>query len=181
MAAARETDRPFHIVVTEAGWGEAGVVKSAVGAGAMLLHGIGDTLRVSLTGDPAREVGVAAEILKSLNLRGAAVNVISCPTCGRCRVNLEALARQVSEGAKALERKARRAGSLFAAPPRPISIAVMGCVVNGPGEDSHADIGAACGDGKAVIFQGGRVVKTVAESEVAQELLKGAERLWIWE
>jgi (E)-4-hydroxy-3-methylbut-2-enyl-diphosphate synthase len=168
--AAAGTDCPFHIGVTEAGFGLGGETKSAVGAGALLLLGIGDTLRVSLTGDPVREVLLAIEILKSLDLRAGSIRLIACPTCGRCRVDLESIARRVAMRAAALEREAPRASS--------ISVAVMGCAVNGPGEAAHADIGAACGDGRAVIFQRGAIVKTVPAARAAAELIEGMETIW---
>jgi (E)-4-hydroxy-3-methylbut-2-enyl-diphosphate synthase len=170
VLAAAGTDCPFHIGVTEAGFGLGGEVRSAMGAGALLLHGIGDTLRVSLTGDPVREVLLASEILKAAGLRAGSINLISCPTCGRCRADLEAFARLVSERAAVLEKRSPRVSS--------ISVAVMGCAVNGPGEASRADIGLACGDGRAVIFQKGTIVKTVPEAYAAAELIKGMEALW---
>jgi (E)-4-hydroxy-3-methylbut-2-enyl-diphosphate synthase len=170
VLAAGKTAYPFHIGVTEAGFGLGGEVRSAMGAGTLLLLGIGDTLRVSLTGDPVREVLLASEILKAAGLRAGSINLISCPTCGRCRADLESFARRVSERAAVLERRSPRVSS--------ISVAVMGCAVNGPGEASRADIGLACGDGRAVIFQKGLVVKTVPEAYAATELIKGMEALW---
>jgi (E)-4-hydroxy-3-methylbut-2-enyl-diphosphate synthase len=169
-SAAAGTDCPFHIGVTEAGFGLGGEAKSSIGAGALLLLGIGDTLRVSLTGDPVREVLLASEILKSLDLRAGSIRLISCPTCGRCRVDLESIARRVAARAAALERETPRASS--------ISVAVMGCAVNGPGEAAHADIGTACGDGRAVIFRKGRIVKTVPAARAAAELIKEMEAVW---
>jgi (E)-4-hydroxy-3-methylbut-2-enyl-diphosphate synthase len=170
VLAAAKTEYPFHIGVTEAGVGLGGEVKSAMGAASLLLSGIGDTLRVSLTGDPVREVLLASEILKAAGLRAGSINLISCPTCGRCRADVESLARLVAERAAVLERRVSRVSS--------ISVAVMGCAVNGPGEASRADIGLACGDGKAVIFQKGRIVKTVPEALAAEELIGGMEVLW---
>jgi (E)-4-hydroxy-3-methylbut-2-enyl-diphosphate synthase len=170
--AAGRTAHPFHIGITEAGPGQAGEVKSAIGAGALLLEGIGDTLRLSLTGDPVREVLLAAEILKALGLRGGCVNIISCPTCGRCKVDLEALARQVEAAAAALERE--RAGMDLPS----ISVAVMGCAVNGPGEAANADIGVACGDARGLIFRKGKALKSVPEEDIARELMKGVEAIW---
>ncbi|MDR2132658.1 MAG: flavodoxin-dependent (E)-4-hydroxy-3-methylbut-2-enyl-diphosphate synthase [Clostridiales Family XIII bacterium] len=170
LAAAAGTPYPFHIGVTEAGFGLGGETKSAMGAGALLLAGIGDTLRVSLTGDPVREVLLASEILKAANLRAGCIRLIACPTCGRCRVDLESLARRVAARASELEKRRPRASSM--------SVAVMGCAVNGPGEASHADIGAACGDGRAVIFRRGAIVKTVPEEAVAAELIEGMEVIW---
>ncbi|MDR2295369.1 MAG: flavodoxin-dependent (E)-4-hydroxy-3-methylbut-2-enyl-diphosphate synthase [Clostridiales Family XIII bacterium] len=169
-AAAAGTDCPFHIGVTEAGFGLGGETRSAIGAGALLLSGIGDTLRVSLTGDPVREVLLAAEILKSLDLRAGSIRMIACPTCGRCRVDLESIARRVAARASALERETPRVSS--------ISVAVMGCAVNGPGEAAHADIGAACGDGRAVIFQKGAIVKTVPAAAAAAALIEEMEAIW---
>jgi (E)-4-hydroxy-3-methylbut-2-enyl-diphosphate synthase len=177
MIAAAATRHPFHIGVTESGYGPGGAAKSAVGIGALLMAGIGDTIRVSLTGDPVNEVRLAAEILKSLDLRDGAAHIVSCPTCGRCRVDLESLARRVESGAHGLEKLAKgRAGQGKAGS---ITIAVMGCVVNGPGEASNADIGVACGDGKGAIFRDGAVVKTVDEKDIAEELLRGAEEIWL--
>jgi (E)-4-hydroxy-3-methylbut-2-enyl-diphosphate synthase len=170
MLAAKGTEHPFHIGVTEAGFGLGGEVKSAMGAGALLLSGIGDTLRVSLTGDPVREVLLAREILKAAGLRAGSISLISCPTCGRCRADVESLARLVAERAAVLESRVPRVAS--------ISVAVMGCAVNGPGEASRADIGLACGDGRAVIFQKGGIVKTVSEELAAAELIRGMEALW---
>jgi (E)-4-hydroxy-3-methylbut-2-enyl-diphosphate synthase len=170
LIAAAGTDYPFHIGVTESGVGLGGEVRSAMGAGALLLAGIGDTLRVSLTGDPVREVLVASEILKAAGLRSGSISLISCPTCGRCRADVESPARFVAERASVLERSVPRVSS--------ISVAVMGCAVNGPGEASRADIGLAFGDGRAVIFQKGRVVKTVPGELAAAELVRGMEALW---
>jgi (E)-4-hydroxy-3-methylbut-2-enyl-diphosphate synthase len=170
LAAAAKTEYPFHIGVTEAGFGLSGETKSAIGAGALLLSGVGDTLRVSLTGDPVREVLLAAEILKATDLRAGSIHLISCPTCGRCRVDLESLARTVAARASVLERRRPRVSS--------ISVAVMGCAVNGPGEAAQADIGAACGDGRAVIFRKGTIVKTVSAEAAAAVLIEGMEALW---
>ncbi|MDR2771405.1 MAG: flavodoxin-dependent (E)-4-hydroxy-3-methylbut-2-enyl-diphosphate synthase [Clostridiales Family XIII bacterium] len=170
LAAAGKTALPFHIGVTEAGLGMGGETRSAIGAGALLLAGVGDTLRVSLTGDPVREVLLASEILKAVNLRAGGIRLIACPTCGRCRVDLESIARQVAARASALERERPRVSS--------ISVAVMGCAVNGPGEASHADVGAACGDGRAVIFQRGLIQRTVAATDAAAELIKEMEAIW---
>jgi (E)-4-hydroxy-3-methylbut-2-enyl-diphosphate synthase len=170
LAAAAETKHPFHIGVTEAGFGFSGETKSAIGVGALLLAGVGDTLRVSLTGDPVREVLLASEILKATDLRAGSVHLISCPTCGRCRVDLESLARTVAARASVLERECPRVSSM--------SVAVMGCAVNGPGEAAQADIGAACGDGRAVIFQKGVIVKTVPAEAAAETLIEGMEVIW---
>jgi (E)-4-hydroxy-3-methylbut-2-enyl-diphosphate synthase len=172
---AAKTPYPFHIGVTEAGVGESGRVKSAIGVGALLLRGIGDTLRVSLTGAPEAEVGLALEILRSLGLREGLIQVVSCPTCGRCRVSLEPIARSVQEAARRAEK--RLAGAAGAGR-RPLTLAVMGCAVNGPGEAADADMGVACGDGKGAIFMGGRIVKTVDEADIAEELSKLLEETY---
>jgi (E)-4-hydroxy-3-methylbut-2-enyl-diphosphate synthase len=154
--AARALRYPLHLGVTEAGFGLSGVVKSAVGIGALLADGIGDTLRVSLTDSPLEEVRVAREILASLGLRRVGVEIISCPTCGRTGIDLQRTARAV-----------RRA---LADVTEPLTVAVMGCPVNGPGEARAADVGLAGGRGKAVIFSRGRILKTVPESRMIAEL-----------
>ena len=160
-----KTDVPIHIGITEAGTPEKGKLKSAVGLGALLLEGIGDTMRVSLTADPIEEVGFAIDILKTLGLRKSAIDIVSCPTCGRTRIDLEKLAIQVENRLKPLEKeleKNKKDG---------IKIAVMGCAVNGPGEAKEADVGVAGGDGKGLIFAKGQVIKTVSEESLADELL----------
>ena len=149
---------PLHIGVTEAGGGEPAVIKSAAGIGALLLDGIGDTLRVSLTGDPVREVEVARELLRAVGLRREGVELVSCPTCGRTEVDLERVLEQVREGLKDCKRTLR--------------VAVMGCVVNGPGEARGADYGVAGGKGKGVLFRRGEIVGTVPEAELASALLR---------
>lgn len=154
--AALPNDYPLHLGVTEAGTPRAGSVRSAVGIGTLLALGIGDTIRVSLTTNPVEEVFVGYEILKSLELRQKGAIMIACPTCGRVEVDLFTLANQVDE--------------FLAEVTEPIRVAVMGCVVNGPGEARDADVGLASGNGKGVIFRKGRIVKTVAESEMLQAL-----------
>jgi len=154
--AARALRYPLHLGVTEAGFGLAGIVKSAVGMGALLADGIGDTLRVSLTDSPLEEVRVAREILASLGLRREGVEIISCPTCGRCGIDLQRTARAVRRSLADIT--------------TPLTVAVMGCPVNGPGEARAADVGLAGGRGKAVIFSRGRVLKTVPESRMIAEL-----------
>jgi (E)-4-hydroxy-3-methylbut-2-enyl-diphosphate synthase len=154
--ASRVLRYPLHLGVTEAGFGLAGIVKSAVGMGALLADGIGDTMRVSLTASPLEEVRVAREILASLGLRREGVEIISCPTCGRCGIDLRRTAREV-----------RRSLADISAP---LTVAVMGCPVNGPGEAKAADVGLAGGRGKAVIFSRGRVLKTVPESRMIAAL-----------
>lgn len=154
---------PLHLGITEAGTIRSGVIKSAVGIGALLAEGIGDTVRVSLTGDPTEEVKVANEILKSLGLKEYGPTLISCPTCGRCNIDLAGLASAVEE--------------TLAAVKKPIHVAVMGCIVNGPGEAKEADIGIAGGKGQGIVFRKGEVIKTVREEELLPELLKEIERL----
>jgi (E)-4-hydroxy-3-methylbut-2-enyl-diphosphate synthase len=154
--AARALRYPLHLGVTEAGFGLAGIVKSAIGTGALLADGIGDTLRVSLTDSPLAEVRVAREILAALGLRREGVEIVSCPTCGRCGVDLQRTARAV-----------RRS---LADVTEPLTVAVMGCPVNGPGEAKAADVGLAGGKGKAVIFSRGQVLKTVPESRMIAAL-----------
>ena len=151
-------DYPLHLGVTEAGTVRSGIVKSAVGIGALLAEGIGDTLRVSLTGDPVVEVRVAQEILKSLGLRDYGPTLISCPTCGRTAIDLPQIADRVEE---------RLAGIS-----RPIHVAVMGCVVNGPGEARSADVGIAGGKGVGLVFRKGEVVRQVKEEDLVEELFR---------
>src|ERR671916_3143496 len=154
--AALPNDYPLHLGVTEAGTPRAGSVRSATGIGTLLALGIGDTIRVSLTTDPVEEVFVGYEILKSLELRQKGATMIACPTCGRVEVGLFTLANQVDD--------------FLAEIKEPIRVAVMGCVVNGPGEARDADVGIASGRGKGVIFRKGRTVRTVAESEMLDAL-----------
>ncbi len=156
MSAKR--NYPLHVGITEAGTVNTGVIKSAVGIGALLAEGIGDTIRVSLTGDPIVEVKVAKEILKSLGLRDGGVTLVACPTCGRTKINLPEIAAQVEEKISSIE--------------RPLTVAVMGCVVNGPGEARTADVGIAGADGEGIIFRKGVIVRKVPESELVAELCK---------
>ncbi|MCK4622081.1 MAG: flavodoxin-dependent (E)-4-hydroxy-3-methylbut-2-enyl-diphosphate synthase [Desulfuromonadales bacterium] len=160
---ATQVDYPLHIGITEAGTTWAGTIKSAVGLGTLLYDGIGDTLRVSLTGDPVEEVRVGWEILKSLELREHGPVFISCPTCGRCEIDLIDIAEEVE----------RRLHDL----PKPLTIAVMGCVVNGPGEAREADLGIAGGRGQGLLFRRGEVVRKVAQSELADVLVEEAWRM----
>jgi (E)-4-hydroxy-3-methylbut-2-enyl-diphosphate synthase len=166
---AAETDCPQHIGITESGGGERALMKSAIGIGSLLLAGIGDTLRVSLTGDPVREVRAGRDILAGLGLLPGAIDVISCPTCGRCRIDLERVAAEVRAGLAEAESARMRAAEAGEDVP-PLCVAVMGCAVNGPGEASHADAGVACGDGKGVIFVKGEITETVREAEIARVL-----------
>lgn len=159
--AHRLPEYPLHVGVTEAGTTRQGTVKNCVAVGTLLGEGIGDTMRLSLTADPVEEVDVAWELLGALGLRRLHPELVSCPTCGRTQVDLIAMAREV-------ERRLRDVRS-------PISVAVMGCVVNGPGEARDADIGIACGRGKGVIFVGGEPLRTVAEEELVDELFAEIE------
>ncbi|MBQ3443812.1 MAG: flavodoxin-dependent (E)-4-hydroxy-3-methylbut-2-enyl-diphosphate synthase [Selenomonadaceae bacterium] len=156
--ASRQTNYPLHLGITEAGTINSGVIKSAVGIGALLAEGIGDTIRVSLTGDPLVEVKVAKEILKSLGLREGGVTLIACPTCGRTRIDLPAIAAQVEERLNTIK--------------QPLTVAVMGCVVNGPGEARTADVGIAGADGQGIIFRKGQIVRKVPEAQLVAELFK---------
>jgi len=153
----QKSNYPLHIGITEAGTPYRGTIKSAVGIGSLLAMGIGDTIRVSLTGDPVEEVKVAKEILQAFDLRRFGVQIISCPTCGRCEVDLETIAQKVERHCETLD--------------KPITVAVMGCVVNGPGEAKEADFGLAAGKGSGVIFKKGEIVKKVAEEELADALI----------
>ncbi len=155
-------DYPLHLGVTEAGTIRQGTIKSAIGIGSLLAQGIGDTMRVSLTGDPIHEVEVAKGILSALELRSFGATMISCPTCGRCRVNLFNMAEIVEERLKSIK--------------APIKVAVMGCVVNGPGEAREADFGIAGGDGMGILFRKGKVLKTLPEGELVDALFDEIDR-----
>ncbi len=162
---SRTVDYPLHVGVTEAGTVRSGVVKSAVGIGALLAEGIGDTLRVSLTGDPAKEIPIALEILRVLGLRRRGVDLVSCPTCGRTQVDLAALAEQVEEKLAGLPDL-----------DKPLTVAVMGCVVNGPGEAREADFGIAGGKGAGILFRKGELVARLPEEELLPALLHEIEQ-----
>ena len=155
-------DCPLHVGISEAGPLFSGTIKSAVGIGIILSGGIGDTIRVSLTAPPEEEVKVAYEILKSLGLRQKGPNIISCPTCGRCQIDLKFLAKRVEEAIKNIK--------------KPISVAVMGCMVNGPGEAREADFGIAGGKGRGLVFKKGEVVKKVREEELLEALIEEISR-----
>lgn len=156
---------PLHVGITESGTVNGGRLKSAIGIGGLLLAGIGDTMRVSFTGNPVNEVYFARDILKASGIRPAGINLVSCPTCGRTKVNLEQIACEVEEEIKKIEAEREAAGL------PPITVAVMGCAVNGPGEAKEADYGIAGGDGKGVVFAKGEIIKTVKEEELARELI----------
>ena len=167
VAAARlfrsKCDYPIHIGVTETGPVKQGLIKSAMGIGALLLDGIGDTIRVSLTDDPVEEVYAAKDILKAAGLRKEGINIVSCPTCGRTRIDLIGLVNQVDAALKDCE--------------KPLTVAVMGCVVNGPGEAREADIGIAGGDGWGMIFEKGQQVEKLSYEELLPALLKRIEQM----
>jgi (E)-4-hydroxy-3-methylbut-2-enyl-diphosphate synthase len=160
---ARACDYPLHLGVTEAGPAFQGTVKSAVAFGALLAEGIGDTIRVSLSAPPVEEVKVGIQILESLNLRQRGLEIVSCPSCGRAQVDVYKLAEEVTAGLQGME--------------VPLRVAVMGCVVNGPGEAREADLGVASGNGKGQIFVRGKVIATVPESQIVETLIEEAMRL----
>jgi (E)-4-hydroxy-3-methylbut-2-enyl-diphosphate synthase len=160
---ASQCDYPLHLGVTEAGPAFQGTVKSAVAFGTLLHRGIGDTIRVSLSAPPVEEVKVGAQILQSLNLRPRKLEIVSCPSCGRAQVDVYRLADEVTAGLSGME--------------TPLRVAVMGCVVNGPGEAREADLGVASGNGKGQIFVRGKIVKTVPEHQIVETLIEEAMRL----
>lgn len=160
---SQKVDYPLHIGITEAGTIFSGTIKSSVGLGILLADGIGDTMRVSLTGDPVDEVRVGFEILKALGLRQRGINFVSCPTCGRCQINLIGVAQEVENRLAAIE--------------APITVAVMGCVVNGPGEAREADVGIAGGRGEGLLFRHGEIVRKVPECEMADALVAEVEQM----
>lgn len=167
LAAYREFDKlndiPLHVGVTEAGTAQNGMIKSAVGIGALLSEGIGNTIRVSLTADPVEEVYAAKEILKILGLRKQGAELISCPTCGRTRIDMIPIALEMEKRLKAVNKN--------------IKVAVMGCAVNGPGEAREADIGVAGGKGEGLIFKKGEIIRKVPENEIISALMEEIERL----
>ncbi len=160
---AEQCPYPLHLGVTEAGTERMGLIKSAIGIGSLLQRGIGDTIRVSLTADPVREIAAGRDILRALNLLEGGVQLISCPTCGRTKINMIELARQVEERLQNY--------------PKAVKVAVMGCVVNGPGEAREADIGIAGGNGEGLIFKKGKVVRKVPEDRLVDALLEELERM----
>ena len=155
---SKTVDYPLHLGITEAGTVNTGIIKSAVGIGALLAEGIGDTFRISLTGDPVVEVKVANEILKSLGLKEYGPTLVACPTCGRTSIDLPAIAEQVEKKLEGIK--------------DPIDVAVMGCVVNGPGEARGADVGIAGGNGEGLIFRKGEIIRKVPEENLVEELFK---------
>lgn len=160
---ARECDYPLHVGITEAGTIRSGLIKSAVGIGTLLAEGIGDTIRVSLTGDPLAEIDAGFEILKSLGLRQHGPTLVSCPTCGRTCWSLEKVAKEVE--------------ARLAEIPEPITVAVMGCVVNGPGEAREADVGIAGGKGEGLLFRKGQILRKVPEARLVEELFEDIQKI----
>ncbi|MBQ8227661.1 MAG: flavodoxin-dependent (E)-4-hydroxy-3-methylbut-2-enyl-diphosphate synthase [Clostridia bacterium] len=161
--ASEKCDYPLHLGVTEAGTSRMGIVKSSVGIGSLLLKGIGDTIRVSLTDDPVKEISAGYDILKAIGLKKNAVQIVACPTCGRTKIDLISLANQVESALEKCE--------------KPIKVAVMGCIVNGPGEAKEADIGVAGGDGCGMLFKKGEILRKVPESEIVSALLEEIDKL----
>lgn len=161
--AAQRCSYPLHLGVTEAGTERMGLIKSGAGIGSLLMHGIGDTIRVSLTADPVREVYAGLDILKALGIRTDGVQIVSCPTCGRTKIDLIRVANEVEEALKDCR--------------KPLKVAVMGCVVNGPGEAKEADIGIAGGDGCAVLIKKGEIVKKIDEKNIVGELLAEIDKM----
>ncbi len=161
--ASQKCDYPLHLGVTEAGTEYSGIIKSAAGVGSLLLHGIGDTIRISLTADPVREVVAGIELLKSIGLRTGGVRFVSCPTCGRTKIDLIGLANNVQ--------------SRLAGVNKDITVAIMGCAVNGPGEAREADIGVAGGDGCGLIFRKGEILYKVSEDKIVDALIEEINKL----
>ncbi len=161
--ASERCDYPLHLGVTEAGTERMGIIKSAIGIGSLLLSGIGDTIRVSLTDEPVKEVYAAKDILKAMGLNSEGIKFISCPTCGRTRIDLIGLAKQAEERLKDCKKN--------------ITVAIMGCAVNGPGEAREADIGIAGGDGTGLIFKKGEIIKKVPEDALLDELIKAIDEM----
>lgn len=159
---AERTDYPLHLGVTEAGTTRVGTIKSAVGIGTLLAEGIGDTIRVSLTDEPEQEVEVGKEILRSLGLASRAVEIIACPTCGRLEIDLFKVTRELEEALKGVK--------------KPVKIALLGCVVNGPGEASEADIGIAAGKGVGILYRKGEVIRRIREDEIVATVLEEVEK-----
>ena len=157
---ARNTNYPLHLGVTEAGFGEKAIIKSSIGIGSLLMDGIGDTVRVSLTDNPVEEISAARDILSTLRIRSGGVNIISCPTCGRTKIDLIPIVRSLEANLKA--------NGLFY---KKLTVAVMGCAVNGPGEAREADIGVAGGKGEALLFKNGEIIRKIKEERIVDELV----------
>ncbi len=160
---SEKVDYPLHLGVTEAGSVNTGIIKSSVGIGTLLAEGIGDTIRVSLTGNPVNEINVAKEILKSLKLRKEGIEIVSCPTCGRCQVDLEKVVLEVEEKTKGIKEN--------------IKLAIMGCVVNGPGEAKEADLGIAGGINEGLLFRKGQIIRKVKEENMVKEILLELDKI----
>lgn len=160
---AQRCDYPLHLGVTEAGTERSSLIKSSIGIGSLLINGIGDTIRVSITDNPVKEVYAARDIMKAVNIRVETPQIVACPTCGRTKIDLVSLANQVEEAVKNIK--------------KPVKIAVMGCVVNGPGEAREADIGIAGGDGCAVLFKKGEILRKVSEKDIVKELLDELDKI----
>jgi (E)-4-hydroxy-3-methylbut-2-enyl-diphosphate synthase len=160
---SKRSDYPLHVGVTEAGRGMGAIVKSSIGIGFLLSEGIGDTLRVSLTGDPVDEVHAGYEILRALRIRHKGIEIISCPTCGRCEIDILQIVKKVEKGIRQIT--------------APLKVAIMGCVVNGPGEAKEADVGIAGGKGAGVLFRKGKVVAKVKEKDFVKALLNEVNQL----
>lgn len=160
---AQKREYPLHLGVTEAGTMHMGLIKNAVGIGSLLLDGIGDTIRVSMTADPVEEIYAAYDILKAAGLSKGGVELVSCPTCGRTKIDLVSLANEIEQKLKGCEKK--------------LKVAVMGCAVNGPGEAKEADIGVAGGDGCGIIFRHGEIIKKVSENEIVAALMEEIDRI----
>lgn len=154
---SQKVDYPLHIGITEAGGVRAGTIKSSIGIGSLLLKGIGDTMRISLTGDPVEEVKVGKDILRSLNLLNDKIKIVSCPTCGRCNIDLINIANEVENKIQDIDKN--------------MTVAIMGCVVNGPGEAREADIGIAGGKGQGILFKKGEIVRKIPADKLVEELL----------
>ncbi len=155
---SQKVDYPLHIGITEAGGVRAGTIKSSIGIGALLLKGIGDTMRISLTGDPVEEVKVGKDILRNLELLNDRIKIVSCPTCGRCNIDLIKIANEVEEKIQNIEKN--------------MTVAIMGCVVNGPGEAREADIGIAGGKGQGILFKKGKIIRKIPDDKLVEELLE---------
>jgi len=160
---SEQTEYPLHLGVTEAGTPKMGTIKSSIGIGSLLAEGIGDTIRVSLTGDPVDEVITGINILKSVGIRNKGIELISCPGCGRLEIDLLKLVNDVEQRVSGMEL------------PRPVKVAILGCVVNGPGEASEADIGIAGGKGKGMLYKDGKLVRSFKEKDIVEELVKEIE------